>query len=300
MDFMSGCSVNKVCKAGTMTTDSLTAKGYCDGFSILANTCQNDMPKMRGCKNYVSMCAPANSTVRQCRSNIAIPGLPKTDTINKAVRSICTSHTMEGCEKCTYASPTAFGNCDLLAVYSQLCVAMPNMEECSSWKTMCTESPELHSLCGTEATTSPPVMKMFFHNEPTHVLFKSWVPRVAGDYTWSFFLLLIMGITVEGIQSYRPMLERSMTLVNRGNPTIAQKFINGKAYIYYPSLFVLRGVEALLAYLLMLAAMSFNIIIFSAVISGLTIGYIVFLPMKLKLREAHPCCGESDSSSLCC
>ncbi|KAI9144818.1 Ctr copper transporter family-domain-containing protein [Paraphysoderma sedebokerense] len=301
MNFMSGCTIDKICKATSMTATSLKAKGYCDGFSVLANTCKNDMPKMGGCKNYVSMCAPTNSTVKQCTASTAIPGLPTTSTVNSAVRSICNSHTMEGCEKCTFASPTAFGNCDLLTVYSQLCVAMPNMEECGSWKTMCSQSPELHSLCGTDVMTTPPVMKMFFHSEPTHVLFPTWIPRVAGDYVWSFIVLVIMGIVVEAIQTYRPIMENRIisAKVNESHsPSNHGPIVH--VYLHYVALFLVRAVEALLAYFLMLAAMSFNVVIFSAVILGLATGYIIFLPMRVRRRASGTRLDDSESSAPCC
>ncbi|KAK9675127.1 hypothetical protein K7432_016633, partial [Basidiobolus ranarum] len=51
MSYMPGCSVNKIC------TDSTTysAKPWCSKMSIVANVCQNDMPKMAGCKAWVSL-----------------------------------------------------------------------------------------------------------------------------------------------------------------------------------------------------------------------------------------------------
>ncbi len=37
---------------------------------------------------------------------------------------------------------TGYMHCDLLQVYSDLCVSMPEMKQCASWQTMCSVIPD--------------------------------------------------------------------------------------------------------------------------------------------------------------
>lgn len=42
--------------------------------------------------------------------------------------------SMDGCTQCTSNN---FQNCNLLKTYSNLCLSMPDMEECNIWKNIC-------------------------------------------------------------------------------------------------------------------------------------------------------------------
>jgi len=51
MPQMPGCSLNRICGE----QESLRTKLFCTKFSILADICGKDMPKMDGCQNYVNL-----------------------------------------------------------------------------------------------------------------------------------------------------------------------------------------------------------------------------------------------------
>lgn len=166
MPFMSGCSLKETC---TEATSSL-----CSPFGILASICQADMPRMKDCRNYASLCqvsnngdlatfaSPPAANVKQCSEEPPVPYLPATATAGNHIKSICSEMSMVGCDKCKDTGET-YMNCDVLSIYSYLCKSMPEMHQCSDWKQMCTASPFL-SFCSLDpsSTDNPPTMKMFF------------------------------------------------------------------------------------------------------------------------------------------
>ncbi|KAJ3088016.1 hypothetical protein HK102_009772 [Quaeritorhiza haematococci] len=158
MSFMPGCSVKTMCEQASLNKSDVATKPYCQPFSVLANVCAKDMPRMRGCRNYSAMCAQ-NSTVAQCTQSPAIANIPTTNVARDQVRSICTSMPkMAGCEKCVFRDANSYPECDLLGVYSTLCLDMPDMAECAGWKTMCSGAeglPFCSSQLNKNATSQP-------------------------------------------------------------------------------------------------------------------------------------------------
>ncbi|KAI8802686.1 Ctr copper transporter family-domain-containing protein [Cladochytrium replicatum] len=285
MSFMPGCSLRTLCNSDAQ----LRKKTLCAPMSLLADVCAHDMPGMRGCADYVAVCGPRNSTVKDCATHAAIEKLPTTKEVNEAVRRICTSHAMDECVKCTFRTPTAFADCDLLSVYSELCLSMPDMEECNPWKSLCQANPSLSAYCHPDLP--PPVMKMYFHFQPTHVLFDAWVPRSSTHYLLTTLLLFASAFFVEYLQAHRPEWESSLLLkpaTSESRPLL-QNSEAGKAKTTWSvgvwGLVVgWRFVEVGIAYVLMLAAMSFNVWVVLAVVAGLAVGHAAFLPYRLERR----------------
>ena len=98
MSFMVGCSVQKSCKSSTT--------GFCTPFSILGDICVGDMPRMRACKSYTSLCGitgtggqstpstPPFVVVQQCSSQPPIPSLPSSLLASQNIKSICSEMNM--------------------------------------------------------------------------------------------------------------------------------------------------------------------------------------------------------------
>ncbi|KAJ3088956.1 hypothetical protein HK102_007543 [Quaeritorhiza haematococci] len=330
MPFMPGCSLKNLCEdAAAKGLSSVAGSNGCQPFALLGGVCKKDMPRMRGCAGYSALCNANGSVVGQCTQFPPLPEFPTTDLVRNQVLSICTEMTMDGCEKCRFATPTSYPDCDLLSVYSQLCIAMPNMYQCAEWKTFCSAGSNSQlPYCGgssspSSSTTStsggssilsqerPPVMKMYFHNEPAYVLFSGWVPRTPGDLTWSFFLILAIGLAYEGIVTIRTRLEFKWAELDSEsdnlnyNPTSDTKRRNRRllvrSYDWINLVFAgFRFVETLISYSLMLAAMSFNVVIFFAVICSFALGSAVFRPLRPVGNARTAAAGLGKEGPGCC
>lgn len=108
----------------------------------------------------------------------SIPFIPSYDQALTNIKSICSSHFMNGCQTCNLENPA---DCDLLLLYSQLCKSMPYMSQCSNWKSMCSSSSPFsvsswNELCPSSdrISSDPPIMRMYFHTGIIdYVLFES-------------------------------------------------------------------------------------------------------------------------------
>eukprot|EP01012_Entosiphon_sulcatum_P010339 TRINITY_DN1601_c0_g1_i1.p1 TRINITY_DN1601_c0_g1~~TRINITY_DN1601_c0_g1_i1.p1 ORF type:complete len:192 (-),score=22.17 TRINITY_DN1601_c0_g1_i1:100-675(-) len=138
MPNMDGCTFRKQCA-------KQASDPFCQPFVVLKLLC-TDMPKMHGCANFTQLCA-AGSVVDQC--NTPVPHVPGTMQTGDLIVSVCNSMPMDGCSTCNISASVqahAYLPCDMLGVYSDLCVQMPDMDECVAWKAMCKDIPKW-SLC---------------------------------------------------------------------------------------------------------------------------------------------------------
>ncbi|KAF9082950.1 hypothetical protein BGX23_011915 [Mortierella sp. AD031] len=220
MPYMPGCSLYDSCKAAAKTDQ------WCTPFSVLADICSVDMPKMKDCKNYVALCGAAvnqTTTVSRpsiCKSAPMIASFPTTKSASALVIDICTEMDMAGCERCPKPPPGAYAaNCDTLGTYAILCKAMPDMSQCATWKTMCSASSETASTLSFQSSEycasgvgnpdmNPPAMRMYFHlGFADYVLFEKWVPRNQGQYVGTWFALFFLTLFFQTISTYRTCLE---------------------------------------------------------------------------------------------
>ena len=213
MPYMPGCSVWNICKD---PQGKHADSKYCRGLSMLANVCVKDMPGMRGCTSYKSLCNATVSQVQQCTEEPAIAHIPSTKQAKQAIVNICTSHAMEACAQCPL---DRMGECDMLGTYAALCKAMPEMADCQPWAQMCSDDllneddavnagwPEY---CRTAASAryDPPIMRMYFHTGLSdYVLFYEWVPRDEMQYWLSVVAIILMGVFFEFLQTYKSLKE---------------------------------------------------------------------------------------------
>lgn len=335
MGWMAGCSVENECArmreeaaGGGGALDDVT-ETYCASFSVLADICAADMPGMGGCRNYTALCATPGSVVAQCTEEGPMPGLPTTAAAATGILGICTSHRMSGCELCTI-DPDAPGmsdpGCDLVAVYSSLCLRMPDMVECVQWQDMCATVTTWTSWCPSAdpGAGQPPIMRMYFHTGIVdYVLFYGWVPRTDGQYIATLLAVVALAIAFEGLRTLRHYLEcRWASMAPARAPASStggganesspyrplEESAGGDAkaagsLVAYPGWapqpFRLKvdlvratvsATETLVSYSLMLIAMTFNVGLFLAVVVGVFIGSLLFGRYRSYQPATTACC----------
>ncbi|EGG19017.1 hypothetical protein DFA_02260 [Cavenderia fasciculata] len=287
MKFMALCDIQQQCQ----TIDSQS--GVCNPFSILADGCQADMPKMGGCSNYNSLCGNG-SVVQQCTKYQMIPSLPQTKQLSQYVYSICTSMNMDACSQCTIPPTYSMLQCDVMNVYTQLCQQMPDMTECASWKSMCEPGTLLQTsslntvYCELPVGEQIPLMRMFFHTGILdYILFETWVPRTRNQFIGYWFLIFFAAIIFECEKTLRSILEKRWEAekqlardldINSNESLVSKGIFKGTYPTFNLKVDLLRGFlhgfELTLSYLLMLVAMTFNVALFFAVIAGTIAGNV--------------------------
>jgi len=120
MSSMPGCTINSLCQTKKYSSP------YCQPFSIYKDIC-TQMPRMSNCSIYRSMCV-AGSVVKEC--NTTVLPLPSSSSLLEYITQICSDMNMAPCAQCDSST------CDYLTVYSELCLSMPSMENCSFWHSM--------------------------------------------------------------------------------------------------------------------------------------------------------------------
>ncbi|EGC38675.1 hypothetical protein DICPUDRAFT_17426, partial [Dictyostelium purpureum] len=280
MSYMPVCTVQASCDSAKLST------GICQPFSILADSCTHDMPGMGGCKNFVSLCNTTGSVVNQCKDVDMIDNLPTTMATYGLIKDICTEMAMDGCENCVGTGKTMKTCGDLLTVYSDLCMQMPDMSQCKAWQSMCLSTGNLAQsdlngvFCEKSNSNASPIMKMFFHTGIIeYVLFKSWVPRTNGQFAGTWFAIFFFAILFEIEKTARAILEKKWQPKKDDNALLINSAFLGGSYPSFSYRDIIRGclhgLELTCSYLLMLICMLFNVALFFAVIAGVIVGNIL-------------------------
>eukprot|EP00276_Gloeochaete_wittrockiana_P009264 CAMPEP_0184651022 /NCGR_PEP_ID=MMETSP0308-20130426/8578_1 /TAXON_ID=38269 /ORGANISM="Gloeochaete witrockiana, Strain SAG 46.84" /LENGTH=338 /DNA_ID=CAMNT_0027084927 /DNA_START=325 /DNA_END=1341 /DNA_ORIENTATION=+ len=298
MDFMVGCSAETLCEA------QMRKEGPCDPNALLSVTCAHDgtMFRMGGCLNYNQMCNQSlGSAVSMCSSNMWT-GLPTTEQANSAVISICNEMTMDGCEKCSLQGKWL--RCDILSVYSQLCLAMPDMHQCSYWSTMCATSSAANALLAPfcdinspiSAAGGPPMLMYFHQTESDYILFKSWVPKATWQYALSCIAVFIFAILIEAwraaVLKIEKHLKKNLTVLpgtfSTKPETVQSDWpLKGKFAVVVIG-GVLYASQVGLSFLAMLIVMTYNGGLFISVVGGYGIGAMLFRQGSMVTESA--CC----------
>jgi len=280
MGNMSGCTIHKIC------LDDKYKKGvYCGAFSIYKDLCL-DMSMKPACNDYSSMCI-SNSLVHECNTQ-TLP-LPSSMAMGKLISDICTDMSMPGCEQCTGGGMVP---CDVLQVYSDLCLSMPDMNQCADWHSVCTLVPTW-PICTGEGSATVPQMRMYFHiGVLDYVLFSEWVPRTNLQYAGTWFAIVILAILFDLFRYIRLQLEKKWerdlinynTSINEPscheemeplNAKVSSNIAPFRAQVDIPRS-LLQFVETGWSLLLMLVAMTFNVGLFLAICVGAAIGTLIF------------------------
>ena len=258
------------------------------------------MPRMAAC-----------SAFQQCSNSVkSCDLLPSTANTTQQIYSICNEMTMTGCEKCSIRSTSTYAECDLIQTYSDLCIAMPKMSQCAQFDQMCSSNSDLAFCPKQQSLTSsdgdkPPPMQMFFHNSVSdYILFENWVPRTAGQYTLAWVLVFLSAVFYEALQVFTAFQElkwaqtssETTRMINDSvfgedlGPKRAVQDIRSIQHMCGLSNGIggvkqsfcrafLRMLSTLIGYVLMLIAMTFNIGLFLAIITGFGAGTFIFAPM---------------------
>jgi len=197
--YMTSCSIRQIC-SDNQFDQTIINSTYCQPFSLLKSVC-TEMFMKPDCNNYGSMCMVNNTVIAECQ--IPILSLPMPSTVEQNIKSICDAMNMEACSECN----SQFSNCDVLQVYSKLCLVMPNMVACSDWKTLCNQLPGW-PICPGGSEDTEPILRMYFHTGlEDYVLVKQWVPRTYLQYLLTALFIVCLGISFEGMKMIRDYFE---------------------------------------------------------------------------------------------
>jgi len=290
MGNMSGCAINTIC-----SNDQYKKGVYCAPFSIYKSLCKDMM--MKPCDDYSAVCV-ANSAIREC--NMQTLPLPSSMALSKLITDICADMSMPGCEQCTGGGMVP---CDVLTVYSDLCLSMPDMNQCADWHSICALVPTW-PICTGQGSSVVPEMKMYFHTGILdYVLFKEWVPRDNLQYASSCFAIFLLAVLFDFFRYFRTKLEQKWardqlkeTSINEESCHEELAPLSGKKqeYTIAPFRFTVDIPRALLQFvetgwslLLMLVAMTFNVGLFFALCAGSAVGTLIFARFGGSFKSHH-------------
>lgn len=299
---MGGCTVQRICR--TYNSAPVQNSVFCKPFSILKDLCI-DMPDMRGCSNYTSMCSNV-SVVHECETP-ALP-LPKTMWLSNTVEGLCNSMPdMAPCGQCKKQGMML--QCDLLQVYSDICMSM-FMPGCEQWESLCTVVPGW-PIC-TSSGKEKPMMRMYFHASILdYVLFKEWVPRNDWQYSLTVVAIILFGMLYEFLKVCRSNYEGFVgqrrqkateflgidssdsvnVHMNEHSDRVSLLWGHVREWSWKVELVraIFAFLETAVGLLLMLIAMTFNIGLFLAVCGGAFLGSFVFGHFANTSQLRHGC-----------
>jgi hypothetical protein len=217
MSGMSGCIVREACK----TTPNGATGQPCQPWTILADICSTKggaaMTGMKGCNRYNELCNNDTTVVTKCTTK-ATPSLVLEKDAKKNTIDMCTGgmSDMKGCSDCNKVSCP-----QPLQSLSMVCMAMPGMAKCSSWKSMCQDVTTsegggeilLPMFCNSEFNTTSDKcnaggMKMYFHGGVHDmVLFKSWYACNLGQYVIVLILTYLVSFGSSVFRLQRKKME---------------------------------------------------------------------------------------------
>lgn len=328
MPWMPSCNLWKDC------LQRQDYKQYCYPFTVLATICE-DMPLMRGCASYKSLC-DKGSIVKQCTVHGAIPYAPKTQPTQDAIVKACGVHTMPQCSQC----PRPGRECpEPLKTLAEMCHAMPSMMLCQNYTRFCSATHNAFaSFCHLNSGDFLPPMRMYFHTgQRDIILFRDWIPESTTGYAFSFLAVVAMGIILQALKMGRTQLEnywhkeimaakeatatqteastgqgsntplRQTSFIAVAYRNVIRSILTGD-YMEGTEGDLLLGVIATLDFALMLVAMTFNVGLFIAVVLGLALGTLVLgqVPERNYTYKKEPLAGQinlqpyGDTNDGCC
>jgi len=233
------------------------------------------MMNMAGCEDYKKLCGVNGTVVADCKIKI-IP-LPSESQLNSDITGICNDMDMVACSQCRNSNGKP-KSCNLLDVYSDLCMVMPSMYQCGIWNQFCTIIPEW-SICDA-ANNNVPRMEMFFHvGIADYILFQSWVPKNEWQYALSWLAIFFLATLGEGFKVFKTNVEDGLKgnalKVNEETHLHSKHHHKSKPNWKFETELLkslMRLLDVFIHYILMLVAMTFNVGLFLAVIFGIGVG----------------------------
>jgi solute carrier family 31 (copper transporter), member 1 len=259
---------------------------------------------MTECGSYTSLCNNPASVVQQCATSPPIPGLPTTAEASDAIRTICQAMPTEACGSCQVADPDL--KCDVLTVYSTLCLAMPTMADCAAWSDMCTSIGGWSFCGGGHDHAATPMMLPYFHAGITeYVLFQKWVTSNNAQYFGALVFVFFLSLSLECLQTVRAKLEWRWSQEVEANTDVKSSALNdASASLIAPKVdwvaqpfrlkvelgrSGMRVLEGAVDLLIMMVIMTFNVGFFFAILCGLFVGSFA-LSRHRKYVAKSSCC----------
>lgn len=280
---MIGCSLRTMCQQKEVSGP------YCDEFSLLGDICHVDQFNHPSCTSYNSMCS-SGTQVQQCFSSPPAAHILNTEETKSKISMMCGMMSMAGCSSCdTTHCPNP------LQTVSNLCLSMGGMSGCKDWTQFCSSAKakglenDMEMICGTTGVSDMPMMQMYFHTGfEEYILFKHWIPRNTLQYTFSWIAVFVSGVITIFLKAsrqrahevflkeqYRPLipkLDRTSSIdLNVRHFLPSKKQLGQNTVRMAFSLLILT-----MEYALMLVAMTFNVGLFFAVVTGLSFGTLLF------------------------
>ena len=140
------------------------------------------------------------------------------------------------------------------------------------------------------------MMPMYFHFDfPSHILFKNWSPQTTGEMVGAAIAVFCLACTFEALKLGRQILyanetknrERrttSMESISQAPTDAPQSSIKHQLVFSFRGMFrwmhllqtLLHGIQFVIGYWLMLAAMTFSVWLLIAIVLGSMFGYFLF------------------------
>ena len=150
-DLTQWCKTNTISPYCQVFGECKKACFSCNYNSLGYNLCNTESSL-----NQTSTCQSLN---QYCNTNSCSgKEVPSPIVASSNIYSICNEMpNMSACNVCPSPDPiTLVSNCNVLQVYSDLCLEMPNMYQCKSWHTMCQVSYNATQYCSLDAKCNPP------------------------------------------------------------------------------------------------------------------------------------------------
>jgi len=294
MKRMPGCTVWRLC---LQTPDDPN----CNPFKTLKLICDGPMGGMGDCSHYTSLCSNT-SVVMECK--MAVLPVPDGTTLLDDIKTMC-EMPMNGCDQCGNTS----GTCDTLTVYSELCMAMPDMLTCDAWHGLCKIVPTW-TICAGVPGAAIPAMRMYFHyGILDYVLFQTWVPQTPVQYGFTVFGIFVFAILYEAVKALRAILEfkwrarlqkqyadTEQQNLLKTDEDVTRDFTAPCDFSVDLPRSLLRGLELVFSYFLMLVAMTFNVGLFLSIIGGAIVGTFIFGRFQFPINRNQNATVNDESS----
>lgn len=191
--FLPGCSLNSAC-----STDSSLNATYCAPLTILASLCtaaEDTALTSTVCSKTYSVFCSNNSVIPACKSQVAFPGLPSGKIVTGTVFSVCQEMPMmKDCSSCPGPDASGYSKCDEVKAWKGLCLDMPDMSQCPSFNTMCSNT-KFAPFCSAQYV-SPNTTTATTTGSPSTPTGKNGAGALAGSLFMTSLAAIAAGVSV--------------------------------------------------------------------------------------------------------